>query len=274
MPKDNTEAQPQWLQYCRPELRVLASALAIYGAATATHGSGFLAVFIAGIIIGDERAPDKREIARFHSALASLAEIVAFTMLGLTIQLHNLAHRWAWLTGLVLVIRPLLVGVLLWPVRLRRRERLCVLWTGLKGAVPILLGAFIVQAGVTGAHRLSATASSWTRWPRPVPHLGRELHRRLQRQAPPLGRGSAAGRRVRGRRRRRRPCGGDRHRAHLGPRSPLLRPRPPTEGPQAGPGASPGAPASTVHGQQAPGQGAEGLSVDLRRCSSDGCVGF
>ena len=89
-----------------------------------------------------------------------------------------------------------------------------------------------------------------------------------------LGRGSAAGRRVRGRRRRRRPCGADRHRAHLGPRSLLLRPRPPTEGPQAGPGASPGAPAPTVHGQQEPGQGAEGLSVDLRRCSSDGCVGF
>ena len=67
---------------------------------------------------------------------------------------------------------------------------------------------------------------------------------------------------------------GHRHRAHLGPRSLLLRPRPPTEGPQAGPGASPGAPAPAVHGQQEHGQGAEGLSVDLRRCSSDGCVGF
>jgi hypothetical protein len=110
--------------------------------------------------------------------------------------------------------------------------------------------------------------------PGPVPHLGRELHRRFQRRAPPLGRGSAAGRRVRGRRRRRRPCGADHHRAHLGPRSLLLRPRPPTEGPQAGPGASRGAPAPTVHGQQAPGQGAEGLSVDLRRCPSGGCVGF
>ena len=53
-------------------LRVLAGALAIYGAATAVHGSGFLAVFVAGILIGDERAPYQREIARFHSALASL----------------------------------------------------------------------------------------------------------------------------------------------------------------------------------------------------------
>jgi potassium/hydrogen antiporter len=138
-------------------LRVLSGALAIYGFASVAHGSGFLAVFVAGIVIGDERAPYKGEIAHFHSALASLAEIVAFVMLGLTIRLYALPHANAWLTGLALaallafVIRPLLVGVLLWPVRLRPSERLFVLWSGLKGAVPILLGAFIVQARVTGS---------------------------------------------------------------------------------------------------------------------------
>src|SRR6266571_243829 len=136
------------------------AALAIYGLATAAHGSGFLAVFIAGALIGHARAPYRREIARFHSSLASLAEIVAFILLGLTIQLHSLAEHWVWLAGLVLaallalVVRPLLVGVLLWPVRLRRGERLAVLWAGLKGAVPILLGAFIVEAGAPGAQRL------------------------------------------------------------------------------------------------------------------------
>jgi cell volume regulation protein A len=138
-------------------LRVLAGALVIYGLATVAHGSGFLAVFVAGIVIGDERAPYKGEIAHFHSALASLAEIVAFVMLGLTIRLYALPQANAWLTGLALAallafaIRPLLVGVLLWPVRLRFNERLFVLWSGLKGAVPILLGAFIVQAGVKDA---------------------------------------------------------------------------------------------------------------------------
>ena len=137
-------------------LRVLAGALAIYGLATVAHGSGFLAVFIAGILIGDERAPYKGEIARFHSSLASLAEVVAFVMLGLTIHLRALPHGGAWLIGLALaallafVIRPLLVGAALWPVRLRPGERVFVLWTGLKGAVPILLGAFIVQARITG----------------------------------------------------------------------------------------------------------------------------
>ncbi|HUZ34972.1 MAG TPA: cation:proton antiporter [Streptosporangiaceae bacterium] len=141
-------------------LRVLAGALAIYGLATIAHGSGFLAVFIAGVLIGDERAPYKAEIAHFHSSLASLAELVAFVMLGLTIRLYALPHGGAWLIGLALaallafVIRPLLVGALLWPVRLRFAERLFVLWSGLKGAVPILLGAFIIQAGVKDAPRI------------------------------------------------------------------------------------------------------------------------
>ncbi|HZD74990.1 MAG TPA: potassium/proton antiporter [Actinomycetota bacterium] len=141
-------------------LQVLAGALAIYGAASAAHGSGFLAVFVGGILIGDERAPYKGEIRRFHAALASLAEIIAFLLLGLTIHLADLPHGNAWLIGLVLavllvlVIRPLLVGLLLWPLRLRLGERLFVLWTGLKGAVPILLGAFIVGGGVAEANRL------------------------------------------------------------------------------------------------------------------------
>src|SRR5581483_11310653 len=97
---------------------------------------------------------------RFHSALASLAEMVAFVLLGLTVSLRALPHRWIWLDGLVLattlalVIRPLLVGLLMWPVRLRRGERMFVLWCGLKGAVPILLGAFIVQAHGRDAGRI------------------------------------------------------------------------------------------------------------------------
>jgi potassium/hydrogen antiporter len=141
-------------------LMVLAGALAMYGAASAAHGSGFLAVFVAGILIGDEGAPYKREIERFHSALASLGEIVAFILLGLTVHLGDLPRQRTWLLGLALAallvfaIRPLLVGLLLWPVRLRRGERLFVLWTGLKGAVPILLGTFIIDAGEPGATRL------------------------------------------------------------------------------------------------------------------------
>lgn len=141
-------------------LRAMAGALAIYGVASVARGSGFLAVFVAGIVIGDERAPYKREIARFHSALASLAELTAFVLLGLTINLTSVGRDWAWLTGLLLAallafaIRPLLVGLLLLPVRLRPAERLFTLWAGLKGAVPILLGTAIAHSGTAGSGRL------------------------------------------------------------------------------------------------------------------------
>jgi potassium/hydrogen antiporter len=134
-------------------LRTLAISAGLYGLATVLHGSGFLAVFIAGILIGDVAAPFKREIERFHSSLAALAEMVAFVVLGLTISLSEIVTTDAWWTGLILavllafVVRPLLVGPLLLPVRLTMGERVFVLWSGLRGAVPILLGTYILGAG-------------------------------------------------------------------------------------------------------------------------------
>ncbi|MGI8666661.1 MAG: potassium/proton antiporter [Jatrophihabitans sp.] len=141
-------------------LRTLAGALILFGATTLAHGSGFLAVFIAGILLGDERAPYKREVERFHSALASLGEIVAFVVLGLTVDLHELSKASVWLPGLVIgavlaaVIRPVLVGLCLIPARLKANELSFVLFAGLKGAVPILLGGFILAAHVEDAPRL------------------------------------------------------------------------------------------------------------------------
>jgi cell volume regulation protein A len=141
-------------------LRTLAGAAALYGLATIAHGSGFLAVFVAGILLGDARVPFKADIERVHASLASLGEIVAFIMLGLTISLRTLPNSNAWLIGLVLavlltlLIRPLCVGLLIWPIRLARGERLFVLWSGLKGAVPILLGTFIITAHQPDAPRI------------------------------------------------------------------------------------------------------------------------
>jgi potassium/hydrogen antiporter len=63
-------------------LRILACVLLLFGIATLAHGSGFLAVFAAGIVLADERAPFKRDIETFHASLAILAEIVAFVVLG------------------------------------------------------------------------------------------------------------------------------------------------------------------------------------------------
>ena len=141
-------------------LRTLASSLMLYGIATLAHGSGFLAVFAAGIMIGDARGPYQPEVKRFHSALAGLAEIVAFAVLGLTVDLHVLAQPDVWIPGLVLgasltaLIRPLAVGACLAPVQLQRNERVFILVAGLKGAVPILLGEFLRAAHVPDAERL------------------------------------------------------------------------------------------------------------------------
>ncbi len=138
-------------------LRTLAACGVVYGITSVAHGSGFLAVFIAGILVGDERVPFKAEVESFHSSLASLAEVAAFGGLGLTINLAFVWGDWVWLKGLViavllaLVARPLVAGLLLLPVQLRRGERLFVLWGGLKGAVPILLAAFAVLANVDDA---------------------------------------------------------------------------------------------------------------------------
>src|SRR6476619_2088081 len=143
-------------------LRTAVCVLLVYGLATVAQGSGFLAVFVAGILLGDARAPYKREIERFHSALASLGEIVAFVVLGLTVDLSTLARTDVWVPGLVLgaalafVIRPIAVGLCLLPTRLERNERAFVLFAGLKGAVPILLGTLLFSAGVADAPRQRA----------------------------------------------------------------------------------------------------------------------
>ena len=141
-------------------LRTLAAAGVIYGVAAIAHGSGFLAVFVAGIIIGAADLPEKRNVERFHTSLASLAEIVVFVALGLTVNRVPLGDTSVWLDALLLAVllafvaRPLVVAPLLWPSRLRRGERLFVMWSGLKGAVPILLAAFALLERVDGAERI------------------------------------------------------------------------------------------------------------------------
>jgi potassium/hydrogen antiporter len=141
-------------------LQTIAAAGVIYGLASVAHGSGFLAVFIAGLAFGDVDAPFKTEIRRFHTSLASLAEIVVFVALGLTIDVTELADDRVWLDGLLLALilaflaRPLALAPLLAPLRLRFGEQVFLAWGGLKGAVPILLAAFAILAEVDDARQV------------------------------------------------------------------------------------------------------------------------
>jgi cell volume regulation protein A len=140
---------------------VLALALAgtLYGVTVLAHGSGFLAVFVAGLFVGSAGMPYKGELERFHGSLAALAELVVFVALGLTVSIGSLSGR-VWLEGILLALllaffaRPLVVAATLAPGRFRWAERAFIAWSGLKGAVPILLAAFAVLGDVAGANRV------------------------------------------------------------------------------------------------------------------------
>jgi cell volume regulation protein A len=142
----------------RPVL-LLAAAAALYGATSIAHGSGFLAVFVAGLMLGDADIDAKREIALFSRSLAGVAEIVVFAALGMTINLTGLSFD-AWRDGALLIlvlalgVRPLVVAVTLARARLDPGDRLFITWSGLKGAVPILLAAFAVLGGVEHADKV------------------------------------------------------------------------------------------------------------------------
>jgi cell volume regulation protein A len=141
-------------------LRTLAAAGVIYGLASIAHGSGFLAVFIAGLALSELEVPYKRQIERFHTALASLGEIVVFVVLGLTVSVGQIFDDRVWLDGLLLAValafvaRPVGLAPLLAPMKLQLGEKLFIAWGGLKGAVPILLAAFAILAGVDDARRI------------------------------------------------------------------------------------------------------------------------
>ena len=138
-------------------ITVVLAAGAIYGAAAVAHGSGFLAVFVAGIMVGDLEYDARRAVRSFNSALSDLGELAAFVALGLTIDLAFIADEGLWWRGLVLavllgfVIRPLVVGPLLAAMRLTWGERGFIVWSGLKGAVPILLASLAVVGGADDA---------------------------------------------------------------------------------------------------------------------------
>lgn len=131
----------------------LASAGLLYGLTTLADGSGFCAVFVAGLLLGDARLPYGGEIEHFTESLASLAEVAVFLALGLTINLSAFTAG-DWLDGLgifvvmAVLVRPFVVALTLAGSTLGRREKVFIAWSGLKGAVPILLGAFAALAQV------------------------------------------------------------------------------------------------------------------------------
>jgi len=139
-------------------LVVSASGLVAYGVAAGLGGSGFLAVFLAGVVIGNSRIVFQRGILFFHDASAWLSQIVMFVVLGLlSFPSRLLDVAWEGLlvaAVLILVARPVAVLLTATPFGYSRRELTMISWVGLKGAVPITLATFPLLMGVPGAETI------------------------------------------------------------------------------------------------------------------------
>lgn len=142
-----------------PALAVLAAGLATFGLATLAHGSGFLAVYLCGLVLSDDRElPERAEVLAFTGELASLAEIAMFVLLGValaTISISSVLVDGLMLAAvLVFIVRPLVAFPMLRRLGLDAREASFATVAGLKGAVPILLAAIPLVAGIDHATRI------------------------------------------------------------------------------------------------------------------------
>jgi hypothetical protein len=124
-----------------------------YGAANTLHGSGFLAVYLAGLALGSLPIPAQRAVIIFHEGLAGLAQVTMFLVLGLLVFPSQLAGVAAEGTALalvlVLVARPIATLVATAFAHFSLREKGVLAWSGLRGAVPVVLATFPVIAGVS-----------------------------------------------------------------------------------------------------------------------------
>ncbi|CUR62078.1 putative K+/H+ antiporter [metagenome] len=140
-------------------LAVLCLALTAYGAAAAVHASGFAAIYVAALILGNSELPHRVATRSFAEGVAWLAQIGLFVMLGLLLSPGRIDVETvvdALVTGLVLtfVARPLSVFASSVVQRMGARDLVFISWAGLRGAVPIVLATIPLAEGVEGADHL------------------------------------------------------------------------------------------------------------------------
>ncbi len=169
---------------------ILAGGLLLYSLTTVLGGSGFLAIYLAGVVVGNRSPREASNILQVHDGMAWLAQIGMFLMLGLLATPSDLvAHApeaLAIALVLMFVARPLAVWLCLLPFHFPWREQVFISWVGLRGAVPIILSLFPLLAGIPEAALIldvaffvvliSLTVQGWS-----IPALAR----RLRLQVPP-----------------------------------------------------------------------------------------
>lgn len=136
----------------------LALTLILFAGTALLHGSGFLAIYVAGVVLGAAPVRHRQTILRFHDALAWVASIAMFLLLGLLVFPSHLpavaGHGLALSAFLLFFARPLSVFLCLTPFRVPLRDQAMISWVGLRGAVPIVLAIWPRIAGVPGADRV------------------------------------------------------------------------------------------------------------------------
>jgi potassium/hydrogen antiporter len=136
----------------------LAAGAIAFGSADALEGSGFLAVYLAGLVIGSASTPARRTIVTFHDGLAWLAQLGLFLMLGLLVFPADVADKWLEGTAIAIattvLARPLAAYLATIGAGFSLGERALLGWAGLRGAVPIVLATFAVTEHIDHGHEI------------------------------------------------------------------------------------------------------------------------
>jgi cell volume regulation protein A len=139
-------------------LAIFGLGLVAFAAAGSAHASGFIAAYLAAVVLANSGLPHRRATRSFAEGLGWLAQIGLFVLLGLLVDPSELVSAVipAIVIGLVLLLlgRPLAVVVSLAGFRIPWREQVFVSWAGLRGAVPIVLATFPIVAGVPDSGRV------------------------------------------------------------------------------------------------------------------------
>lgn len=135
---------------------IMSAGMAVFGATNLLGGSGFLAVYLAGIAIGNTKVRATEHVLRVMDSFAWLSQAVLFVVLGLLVTPSSMLEEWHYslviFLFLLFIARPIAVATSLIPFRFRLREVGFISWVGLRGAVPITLAIIPVMSGVDGAN--------------------------------------------------------------------------------------------------------------------------